>query len=120
MQSEALSVQRRTLGLEHPLTLMTAHNFARSLWRQEKRDQAMELLGDVIAVRVRTLGHSHPDTAEAARRLREMRAHGPVRKMHPEPRQKTPAGCARCGEALYCSRTCRRKRRISSLAAALE
>lgn len=109
MQHDVLSAQRRTLGQEHPRTLTTAYNFANSLWRQEKYEQAIGLVGDVLAARVRALGHSHPDTVGTARCLRQMRTNqSDLCSAANCTRSRTGSGrCVRCGDILYCSRTCR-------------
>ena len=117
IQRGVLSLQRRTIGEEHPHTLTTEHNLARSIWGQGRHDEARELAGVVLAARVRAQGKSHPDTVESARLLREFSARGSMRAANATCRSCASCtkplhcgisvACARCGLSIYCSRACR-------------
>ena len=64
---EALSAQRRTLGDEHPDTLISIFNSAQLLWAQGKRAEALELFRQQLAASRRVLGEAHPSTQQSLR-----------------------------------------------------
>jgi tetratricopeptide (TPR) repeat protein len=61
---EALDVQRRTLGVEHPLTTEDMALVARQLAGQRRYGEAEALLRDALALIERTMGPQHPRVAE--------------------------------------------------------
>jgi tetratricopeptide (TPR) repeat protein len=70
----ALDEQRNVVGMsidlfgpEHPKTLRSMENKARLLDRLDRRDEAVELLKSVLAIRERTQGDDHPDTTRTRR-----------------------------------------------------
>jgi hypothetical protein len=69
MQGEVLKVRRRVLGEEHPATLRSKSNLARSLPGQGQYADAKAMEREVLAVRRRVLGEKHPDTLTNASNL---------------------------------------------------
>ena len=69
MVRKLLAVRKRVLGAEHPGTLTTANNLARSLSRQGKHAEAEEMRREVLAVRKRVQGAEHPDVLTVASNL---------------------------------------------------
>ena len=59
---EALAARRRTLGNEHPDTLLSTNGLANLLEAQGKLGEAEPLFLDALAARRRNLGNEHPDT----------------------------------------------------------
>jgi hypothetical protein len=53
---EVLAVTTRVLGADHPHTLTTAGNLARSLWLQGKYDESEKMEREVLEVRKRVQG----------------------------------------------------------------
>jgi hypothetical protein len=56
----------RELGEEHPDTLRSANNLARSLSNQGKYAEAERIHREVLGARRRVLGEEHPDTLKSA------------------------------------------------------
>jgi hypothetical protein len=69
IQREALGVQRRLQGEEHPDTLTTASNLAQSLSKQGKHGDAERIQREVLGVERRVLGEEHPSTLATAGNL---------------------------------------------------
>jgi hypothetical protein len=64
-----LERQERVLGIEHPKTLATAHEFGVCLDRMGDHATAREHLETVLARRESVLGAEHPDTLATAREV---------------------------------------------------
>ena len=62
-------MNRRLLGKDHPDIAMNLSNLAFVLYRQGKREAAMDMLRDALEMRRRTLGSDHPDVAASATSL---------------------------------------------------
>ncbi|KAH0555801.1 hypothetical protein GP486_006255 [Trichoglossum hirsutum] len=62
LRGKVLEARQRTLGNEHPDTLMAINNLASSYSDLGRRQEAMELGEKVLEARQRTLGNEHPDT----------------------------------------------------------
>ena len=73
MLRELLDVQRRLLGPEHPDTLTTMNNLARSLGGQGKHPEAEQMLRELLDVRRRVLGLEHPNTLKTMGHLANSR-----------------------------------------------
>jgi tetratricopeptide (TPR) repeat protein len=69
IQREALGVQRRLQGEEHPDTLTTASNLAQSLSKQGKHGDAERIQREVLGAIRRVLGEEHPCTLASAGNL---------------------------------------------------
>jgi hypothetical protein len=63
------TVPQRALGEEHSDTLSARGNLAASYWQAGRTDEAVALLEQVVADRVRLLGEEHPDTLTARANL---------------------------------------------------
>ncbi|TFH29491.1 MAG: BspA family leucine-rich repeat surface protein, partial [Promethearchaeota archaeon] len=61
--------RKRVLGPQHPDTLASMNNLARSLTDQGKHQEAADLLKVVVATREKTLGENHLDTLTATDNL---------------------------------------------------
>jgi hypothetical protein len=57
-----VAAHKRTLGEEHPDTLLSMHNLANRYSDAGRRQEALQLTETVVAARKRTLGEEHPDT----------------------------------------------------------
>ena len=64
---------KRVLGAEHPDTLTSAYNLAKSLAYQGKDAEAEVMLQATLASRQRVLGPTHPITLDTARNLEIVR-----------------------------------------------
>ncbi len=62
---QALEIQQRHLGSDHPDIALTLGRLARALGRDLRFTQAEEVLRRVVDMRVRLHGENHPATAEA-------------------------------------------------------
>ena len=62
MFREVLVVERRRLGPDHPGTLTTTGNLAKTLLRQGQHASARDMFEDMVARQRRVLGPAHPDT----------------------------------------------------------
>ena len=69
MYREALEVQRRVLGLEHPNTLASMNNLANVLQEQGQWQEAEQIHREVLEVRRIVLGQEHPDTLASMHNL---------------------------------------------------
>jgi len=69
MQSLAMKVHRKMCREEHPSTLRSMANLARTYADQGKLDAALELEEQVLLVRKRVLGEEHPDTLTSTANL---------------------------------------------------
>jgi serine/threonine-protein kinase len=70
---EALDVQRRLLGVDHPLITEYMALVARPLAGQGRNEEAEAMLRDAVAVIERTLGPDHPRVAELLTPLADVR-----------------------------------------------
>jgi hypothetical protein len=69
MEREVLGVPKRVLGEEHPATLASASNLARSLSGQGTHAEAEAMKLKVLGARKRVLGEEHPGTLTSASNL---------------------------------------------------
>jgi hypothetical protein len=69
IEREVLGVQKRVLGAEHPSTLTSANNLAKSLSGQGKHADAERIQREVLEVQKRVLGPEHPETLTSANNL---------------------------------------------------
>jgi thioredoxin-like negative regulator of GroEL len=69
MLRDALAIQRRVLGDEHPDTLDSMTELAKLLAREGRYDEAEKLLVAALAGRRRVLGENHPDTTATSQEL---------------------------------------------------
>ena len=60
--SQALAIQRRVLGPEHPDTLYSMNGLASSTQSRASTPQAEALNSQTLEIRRRVLGPEHPDT----------------------------------------------------------
>src|SRR5215469_3173710 len=60
---DALQIQRRVLGLEHPDTLLTMDNLNNTLAEQGRYTDAEKLCRQTLDIRAKILGPEHRDTA---------------------------------------------------------
>ena len=66
---KVLEARQRTLGSDHPDTLMAMNNLANSYSDVGRRQEAMELREKALEASQRTLGNEHPDTLRAMNNL---------------------------------------------------
>jgi hypothetical protein len=59
---KVLEAMKRTLGDDHPNTLLSMNNLAMSYSNLGRQQEAIELGEEVLKARKRTLGEEHPDT----------------------------------------------------------
>lgn len=64
-----LEASQRTLGNEHPNTLLAMNNLAVSYGKVGRKQEAIELREKVLEARQRTLSNEHPDTLMAMNNL---------------------------------------------------
>ncbi|GAA2699064.1 hypothetical protein GCM10010412_095290 [Nonomuraea recticatena] len=69
LSEEVLRRRRRTLGDDHPRTLMSMNNLATTLRDLGELGAARELHGEALRRRRRTLGDDHPDTLQSMHNL---------------------------------------------------
>ena len=69
MQREVLVAQERELGADHPNTLLTAGNLARTLSDQGTHAEAEKMQREVLAAQERVLGAEHPSMLWSAGNL---------------------------------------------------
>ena len=69
LHSEALEIQRRVLGKEHPDTLRSRNNLAVAIKFQGRHEEAERLHREVLEIRRRVLGSEHPDTLDSMQNL---------------------------------------------------
>ena len=62
LEEKVLEARKRTLGDEHPDTLISMGNLALSYSDLGRRQEAVELEEKVLEARKRTLGDEHPST----------------------------------------------------------
>jgi tetratricopeptide (TPR) repeat protein len=74
---KVLKARQRTLGNEHPDTLLAMNNLAISYSKVGRRQEAMELREKVLKASQRTLGNEHPDTLSAMNNFANL----PIRKL---------------------------------------
>jgi tetratricopeptide (TPR) repeat protein len=72
LRGKVLEASQRTLGSEHPDTLMAMNNLANSYGDIGRRQEAMELREKVLEASQRTLGNEHPYTLTAINSLANM------------------------------------------------
>jgi tetratricopeptide (TPR) repeat protein len=63
LYQQALDLQRRLLGDNHPDIALVLHNIARLHIRQQQFDQAEPLYLQALGIHEQTLGYDHPDVA---------------------------------------------------------
>ena len=66
MYERALAGKERTLGADHPDTLMTVNNLAIVLEQQGKLDEAKTMYERALAGKERAIGADHPPQSEHA------------------------------------------------------
>ena len=66
-----METRKRVLKEEHPDTLSSMNNLAVTYWNQGRRNEATELMKEVVDLRTKTIGVNHPDTIGAAQFLNE-------------------------------------------------
>jgi eukaryotic-like serine/threonine-protein kinase len=66
LSRQALEIQRRVVGPDHPDTLYSMNNLADVYYQQSKSSQAEALYGQILAERRHALGSEHPDTMASA------------------------------------------------------
>ena len=69
LRRPALEARRQLLGDEHPATLISMNNLARTYWNQGKWKDAEKLAVQVMETRKRVLGLEHPDTLRSMNNL---------------------------------------------------
>ncbi|MCP4657637.1 MAG: serine/threonine protein kinase, partial [bacterium] len=69
---EALALQRKTLGQEHPEVAESLHDLANVLYSKGDHDGAEALHREALAIRRRLLGEQHPDVAESLNNLADV------------------------------------------------
>ena len=69
LREKVLEAWKRTLGEEHPDTLLSMGNLASSYSNLGRRQDAVELEEKVLEARKRTLGEEHPDTLLSIKNL---------------------------------------------------
>jgi tetratricopeptide (TPR) repeat protein len=69
MQRELIDIERRVLGTEHPSTLQTIGNLARTLKREGRYAEAEKMQREMIDIKRRVLGPEHPETAASVYNL---------------------------------------------------
>jgi hypothetical protein len=69
LEEDTLERVRRTLGQDHPETLLIAGNLAATLDQLGEYRLARTLYEDTLARRRRVLGEDHPDTQRSERNL---------------------------------------------------
>lgn len=65
LESEALELEMRLQGPEHPNTIYMMHRLARSRYKLGQHQAAEDMLQEVVALRRRVLGVRHPYTVES-------------------------------------------------------
>jgi tetratricopeptide (TPR) repeat protein len=63
LERDALEIQRRVLGNDHPDTLTSMNNLAFTLRREGRYPEAEQLFREALDIRRRVLGNDHPATA---------------------------------------------------------
>ena len=69
LQEEAMKIETRTLGQEHPETLDAMSALAWSYWNLSSRKKALELQRAVVETSAMALGENHPKTLKAMSNL---------------------------------------------------
>jgi Tfp pilus assembly protein PilF len=69
LYQHAIFIRERTLGPNHPDTIIALNNLANLYCSQGKLDQAEPFYLHILTSRERTLGPNHPDTAKALNNL---------------------------------------------------
>jgi len=69
---ESLALSRRTLGEEHPGTLLSVNNLIGVLFERGRLEGAESLCREALAVSRRTLGEEHPQTIAFEQSLRQL------------------------------------------------
>jgi tetratricopeptide (TPR) repeat protein len=69
MEYEALALQRKILGSEHPDTMASMNNHADTLIKLGRRAEAEKMFRDLIDVQTRVQGAGHPETLCAMNHL---------------------------------------------------
>jgi tetratricopeptide (TPR) repeat protein len=69
LYQRALEAKERTLGVEHPSTIHTVHDFASLKYDQGDLDGAERLFWQVLKAQERTLGPRHEDTLDSVANL---------------------------------------------------
>jgi tetratricopeptide (TPR) repeat protein len=85
---EALEMDRETLGMRHPSTLIAINNLAQVLQAQGKYDEAEPLCREALEMERETLGDRHPDTLSSINDLGALlRAKGDLAAAEPLQRE---------------------------------
>ena len=63
--SEVLEIRRRAFGPEHPDTLSTMNELARTYYDEGNYEKAERLCSEVLEMRRRVLGPEHPSTLDS-------------------------------------------------------
>ena len=69
---QALRLQIRDLGREHPTTLLMLENLAHMVYRNGDLELAQSICKKTLAVRRDVQGNGHPDTIRSASRLAQL------------------------------------------------
>ena len=65
MDRRALETRKRVLGEEHPHTLLSMGNLAHTLYAQNQKDIAKQLMTNVVKCCTEKIGADHPDTLDS-------------------------------------------------------
>ena len=81
LHMRALEAQERTLGAEHPSTLVSVKNLALCLSEIGQLKDAEVLYRRALEARERTLGAEHPDTLDSVNNFGSLpQSHGPAER----------------------------------------
>jgi tetratricopeptide (TPR) repeat protein len=61
LYEEALAIRTKSLGAEHPSTVLSRDNLAMLYWPMKKIDRSISLLEESFSIRKRQLVHDHPE-----------------------------------------------------------
>ena len=68
---QVMETSSRVLGLEHPHTLTHMTNLAITFWARDQRNQAIQLMTEVVQCRREKIGSDHPLTINSIHTLQE-------------------------------------------------
>jgi hypothetical protein len=66
-----MEMRKRVLGQKHPDTITIMANLAWTLKSQGRSAEAVNLLGEVVQLRIQKLGFDHPETVATIELLNE-------------------------------------------------
>jgi hypothetical protein len=69
LEREVLATRQKILGLEHPDTIMTLHNFACALHAKGQTEEALQLSLQATQLAEKVIGLNHPHTIVYLERL---------------------------------------------------